>query len=56
MPESSAFGMILSAEPITGVVKSTAVSVFQHEPFSWLVEDGDFVCQKALNRSARFFD
>ena len=35
------------------MVKSTAVSVFQHEPFSWLVEDGDFVCQKALNRSAR---
>ena len=56
VPESSAFGMILERRADYRVVKSTAVSVFQHEPFSWLVEDGDFVCQEALNRSARFFD
>lgn len=56
VPESSAFGMILERRTDYRVVRSSALSVFQHEPFSWLVEGSDFVYQDQLNPSARFFD
>lgn len=56
VPESSAFGMILERRPDYRVVRSTKLSVFQHEPFSWIVEGCDFVCQDELNPSAQFFD
>ena len=56
VPESSAFGMILERRSDYRVVKSSALSVFQHEPFTWQVEGDDFVYQEALNPSAVFFD
>lgn len=56
VPESSAFGMILERRDDYLVVQSTRLSVFQHEPFSWKTEGNDFLYQKALNRSAAFFD
>lgn len=56
VPESSAFGMILERRGDYRVVQSSAMSVFQHEPFTWQTEDDDFVYQDALNPSAVFFD
>lgn len=56
VPESSAFGMILERRSGYRVVRSSAFSVFQHSPFSWEVDRGEFVCQEALNESAVFFD
>lgn len=56
VPESSAFGMILERREDYRVVQSTALSVFQHEPFSWKVEGPDFLYQESLNPSAAFFD
>ncbi|WP_139653036.1 Mbeg1-like protein [Raoultibacter phocaeensis] len=56
VPESSAFGMILERRTGYRVVRSSALSVFQHNPFSWEVECGDFACQEALNKSAVLFD
>lgn len=56
VPESSAFGMILERRADYRVVRSSAMSVFQHEPFTWLTEGDDFVYQDALNPSAVFFD
>lgn len=56
VPESSAFGMILERRPDYRVVQSSAMSVFQHEPFTWQTEGSDFVYQEALNPSAVFFD
>ncbi|MEG0991449.1 MAG: Mbeg1-like protein [Gordonibacter sp.] len=56
VPESSAFGMILERRADYRVVRSSALSVFQHEPFSWIVEGEDFSYQDELNPSARFFD
>lgn len=56
VPESSAFGMILERRADYRVVRSSAMSVFQHEPFTWQIEGGDFVYQEALNPSAVFFD
>lgn len=56
VPESSAFGMILERRSGYRVVRSSALSVFQHNPFSWEVEGTGFACQDALNKSAVFFD
>ncbi len=56
VPESSAFGMILERREDYRVVQSTALSVFQHEPFSWKVAGSDFLYQGSLNPSAAFFD
>lgn len=56
VPESSAFGMILERRSGYTVVQSSALSVFQHSPFSWKVEGNAFIVQEALNKSAVFFD
>ena len=56
VPESSAFGMILERRADYRVVRSSAMSVFQHEPFTWQTEGVDFAYQEALNPSAVFFD
>lgn len=56
VPESSAFGMILERRADYQVVQSSALSVFQHEPFTWQVEEDHFVVQDELNPSAVFFD
>ncbi len=56
VPESSAFGMILERRDDYRVVQSSAFALFQHHPFSWMVEGDDFVYQADLNASAQFFD
>lgn len=56
VPESSAFGMILERRADFRVIVSSALSVFQHEPFTWQTEGDDFVHQEALNPTAVFFD
>ena len=45
VPESSAFGMILERRDDYRVVQSSASAIFQHHPFSWMVEGDDFVYQ-----------
>lgn len=56
VPESSAFGMILERRDSYSVVQSSAFALFQHHPFSWIVEGDDFKYQDDLNASAQFFD
>ncbi|WP_294419083.1 Mbeg1-like protein [uncultured Senegalimassilia sp.] len=56
VPESSAFGMILERRDDYRVVQSSASALFQHHPFSWMVDGDDFVYQQDLNASAQFFD
>ena len=56
VPESSAFGMILERRDDYRVVQSSAFALFQHHPFSWMVDGDDFVYQADLNASAQFFD
>ncbi len=56
VPESSAYGMIWQRRGDYRFVCSSAMSVFQHEPFTWLVRNSAFVYQDELNPSAAFFD
>ncbi|MFQ9742031.1 MAG: Mbeg1-like protein [Slackia sp.] len=56
VPESSIFGMMLEHRDDFSVVQSQATGIFQHNPFSWLTCDDDFLYQESLNPSAAFFD
>ncbi|MDO5042039.1 MAG: DUF2974 domain-containing protein, partial [Slackia sp.] len=56
VPESSIFGMILEQRDDYSVVQSDASGIFQHNPFTWLVDDADFLYQEGLNASAALFD
>jgi hypothetical protein len=38
------------------VVGSSMTGIMQHDPFSWIVEKGAFVCEKGLGRGAVFID
>lgn len=52
VPQSSIFGMLLSHPETYAVVYSNAVSVFQHNPYSWQVEGGSFVKEKELRKGS----
>lgn len=56
VPETSIFGMILEKRSNYKVVRSTAKFIFQHEPFTWIVQGDDFLYQEALNEDAVFLD
>ncbi|MBS6941078.1 MAG: DUF2974 domain-containing protein [Slackia piriformis] len=56
VPESSIFGMILEHRDDYSVVQSDAAGIFQHNPFTWLVDDVDFLYQDGLNAGAALFD
>ena len=43
VPQSSVFGMLLQHHEDYTVVKSNRMGILQHDPFSWIVQDGDFV-------------
>lgn len=43
VPESAVVGLLLTAHEKYTVVASDAVSLLQHDPFSWRVEGADFV-------------
>ena len=43
VPQSSIIGMILEAQEAYTIVKSNRFSVWQHDPYSWLVEGERFV-------------
>lgn len=53
MPQSSLVGMLLANQENCRIVKSTSFNLLQHDPFSWVVENGDFCYTEQLTRSAR---
>lgn len=56
LPQSSIVGMLLEHQEDFKVVKSNRSSIWQHDPFSWEVKDGDFNYIKKLSADARYFD
>lgn len=53
MPRSSLIGMLLTSKVHYSVVKSTRRGVHQHDPFSWVVKNGNFSCAEKLTATAR---
>lgn len=54
-PYSSIIGMLLHQEGEYRVVESNRFSIMQHDPFSWIVEDGNFKYCEELSESSRVF-
>lgn len=53
LPQSSLIGMLLQSNEPYKVVKSAKIGgLLQHDPFSWEVQDGDFIYQPNLTGAA----
>lgn len=56
LPQSSLVGMLLEQQENFRIVKSNRISFWQHDPFSWLVEDNDFCYVNTLTPDARYLN
>ncbi len=56
VPQSSLIGMLLNNDKDYRVIMSDGFFVMQHSPFTWLVEDGDFINVDGITGSADFIN
>lgn len=56
MPRSAIVGMCLETHEDYSIVESSSVSILQHDPFTWLVEDGNFVYAEGFSAGSRYLD
>ena len=56
IPGFSVIGMLLGQQEKSKVIKSDGVGILQHNPFNWLVEQGEFVPLPGLNKTAELLD
>lgn len=56
IPQSSFFGLLMETQEDFKVVKSNQIWVFQHDPFSWLIENNDFVYLDNISSFSKMFD
>ena len=55
VPQSSIIGLLLKNPDRLKVVKSTSLSLFQHDPYTWMVEDNGFKeASKLTSEALRF--
>lgn len=56
LPQSSIVGMLLEQQEEYKVVESSTIGIFQHNPFSWIVENGSFHELEHLTKGAQKID
>lgn len=56
IPQSSVIGMVLQSQEKYVVVKSRAAGILQHDPYTWVVSEGDFVRAGNLYKGRRIKD
>lgn len=56
VPQSSVIGMILQTQEHYQVVRSMASGLLQHDPFTWLVMDGQFVRLDSIYKGRKVLD
>ena len=56
LPQSSLVGMLLEHQENYAIVESTAVGIIQHNPYSWIVRNGDFVRLTTLTSGADYLN
>lgn len=54
LPQDSVVGMLLEQQENFLVVRSKGFSLWQHDPFSWVIENGNFCLLKNLTSNARY--
>ncbi len=56
IPQSSFIGMLLDRGEPCRIIRSNQFWILQHDPFSWVVENGEFRSAEDLSSGARFLD
>lgn len=56
MPQSSIIGMVFEDQEDYTIVESTAFSITQHDPFSWVVDGCVFRLAENITAGANYFD
>ncbi|MDE6127601.1 MAG: DUF2974 domain-containing protein, partial [Lachnospiraceae bacterium] len=56
LPHSSLIGMLFETFPRIKVVESKTFGLLQHDPYTWLIAEDDFVCVKGLYKSRKHAD
>ena len=56
VPQSSVFGMLLDREEPHTIIKSRAIGLLQHEPYTWEIMGGRFIEEEELTADSRFLD
>lgn len=56
IPQSSLVGLLLQHQENYRVIRSDQFWIMQHDPYSWLVENGSFQYLEELSYGARFLD
>lgn len=56
IPQSSIVGMLFEHEEEYIVVHSTQIGLFQHYPFSWEIQEDDFMYLDKVNQNSQFID
>lgn len=56
LPHSSLIGMLFETSPQVKVVESRTFGLLQHDPFTWLIAEDDFVYVKGLYKSRKHAD
>lgn len=56
LPHSSLVGMLLQNQEDYEVVESKGLGVMQHNPFKWMIKDGDFVRVKDIYHGRKVMD
>ena len=56
LPQSSIIGMLLEHQESFHIVKSNKAGLLQHDPFTWFVEDHDFIYGEKLTLDAAYAD
>ncbi len=46
IPQSSIIGLLLEETNHYQIIQSSAISILQHDPFTWCIENGDFIYLK----------
>lgn len=56
LPHSSLIGMLFETSPCVKVVESKTFGLLQHDPYTWLIAEDDFVYVKGLYKSRKHAD
>lgn len=56
VPQSSVVGMLLEHQEPYIVVKSRQIGIFQHDPYSWEVLGGGFICLEDVTEGSKRID
>lgn len=53
MPSSSIVGLLLEQNKEYLIIRSTGIGLFQHDPFTWDIRKGKFICRKRFRKMAQ---